>query len=112
MRVHSAKELGMLAANRRHELGLTQQALATRAGVTRQWVMSLESGRVRLEVGLVIRALHALGLGLSARPLAEATPSPVETGAGIVAERASYRASPDVLRAPTAGVARSIRKRR
>lgn len=43
-------------------MGLDQAELARRVGVTRQWVIDIEKGKPRAELGLVMRALHALEL--------------------------------------------------
>jgi HTH-type transcriptional regulator / antitoxin HipB len=67
MQVHTTRELGELVRNRRHALGLTQGALAARIGSTRQWVIALEAGRPRLELGLTLRALASLGVTLDLR---------------------------------------------
>ena len=39
-----------------------------RVGVSRQWVSGVERGKPRAEVGLILRALRALGLDLSVGP--------------------------------------------
>lgn len=56
--------VGIAIRARRKELGLDQRALATRIGVTRQWVIAVERGKPGAPLGLVMRALQALGLGL------------------------------------------------
>ena len=38
--------------------------LAAKAGVSREWINAFEGGKPTVEVGLVIRVLYALGLGL------------------------------------------------
>jgi HTH-type transcriptional regulator/antitoxin HipB len=68
--IRTPQEVGLLVRDRRNALGLTQEELAERVGATRQWVRLLESGKPRLELGLTLRALHALGLTLDAQPLA------------------------------------------
>jgi HTH-type transcriptional regulator / antitoxin HipB len=67
MQIHTTRELGELVRTRRHGLGLTQSALAARIGSTRQWVIALETGRPRLELGLTLRALASLGVTLDLR---------------------------------------------
>ena len=67
MRVRSAAELGALIRGRRRELGLDQSTLAQRVGVSRQWIIEVEQGKPRAAVGLVLRALNALGVLLDAR---------------------------------------------
>jgi HTH-type transcriptional regulator/antitoxin HipB len=38
--------------------------LAERAGVGREWIIGLEKGKPTAEIGLVLRTLRALGLGV------------------------------------------------
>ena len=57
----------------RRARGLTQAQLADRAGVGRQWLVALEKGHDRAELGKVISVMGALGLTLTAR---EDTPAP------------------------------------
>lgn len=64
MIIRTPRELGLLARERRRELKLTQIELAERIGSSRQWVRLLESGKPRLELGLTLRALTALGIRL------------------------------------------------
>ena len=63
--LHSVTELGAAIRDRRRSLGLSQQELADRAGASRQWIVGIEAGRERAEVGLLLRALGALGLAMS-----------------------------------------------
>ena len=62
MRIRTPNDLAAAIRDRRRELGLDQATLARRIGVTRQWVIAIEGGRSRAEVGLVLRALMALDL--------------------------------------------------
>jgi y4mF family transcriptional regulator len=64
MRVTSPAELGAFVRQRRRRLRLSQRELAERAGTSRQWVIALESGKARAELGLVLTTLTALGLGI------------------------------------------------
>jgi HTH-type transcriptional regulator/antitoxin HipB len=64
VRLRTAKELGLVIRERRKALALGQQALAARVGVSRQWVVEIERGKARAELGLVLRTLTALGLTL------------------------------------------------
>ena len=68
MRVKNVTDLGLVIRDRRRALGMDQQTLAGRVGVSRQWVSGVERGKPRAEVGLVLRALRALGLDLSVDP--------------------------------------------
>jgi HTH-type transcriptional regulator / antitoxin HipB len=62
------KDLGLLLREQRRQLGLDQQELAKRAGTSRQWIIAVEKGKARAEVGLVLRAMAVLGLTLDVRP--------------------------------------------
>lgn len=48
---------------------MTQAGLAAEAKVSRRWLSDLEAGKPTAEVGLVLRTLHALGIGLDASPI-------------------------------------------
>jgi HTH-type transcriptional regulator/antitoxin HipB len=62
MRVTTAQEIGLAIRQRRKELGLSQQALADRVAVGRQWIVEVEQGKPRAEIGLLLRTLDALAL--------------------------------------------------
>jgi len=64
--------LGLALRERRRELGLSQQQLAARIGVSRQWVVDLEGGKERAELGLVLRALRGLDMRVVVEPLGPA----------------------------------------
>jgi y4mF family transcriptional regulator len=66
MLIRTPTDLGAAIRDQRRRLGLDQAALAKRIGVSRQWVISIEQGRSRAELGLVLRALDALGIRLNA----------------------------------------------
>jgi HTH-type transcriptional regulator / antitoxin HipB len=63
--LRSAEQLGMAIRLRRQEKKLSQAALAELLGVERKWVLRLEAGNARAELGLVLKALKALGLQAS-----------------------------------------------
>jgi HTH-type transcriptional regulator/antitoxin HipB len=65
MLIRTPKDLGAVIRDHRRRRGLDQLALATKIGVSRQWVVEVEKGKPRAEVGLVLRALDALGVALS-----------------------------------------------
>ena len=46
---------------------LTQADLADLMGVSRAWIIRLERGAPRIELGMTLRAMHALGLETSVR---------------------------------------------
>lgn len=64
MRIRTAKDLGAVLRERRHELGLSQAELASRVGASRQWIIDLERGKPGIGVGLVLRVVDALGATL------------------------------------------------
>ncbi len=64
MKVRTARNLGAAVRDARRRQGLTQQQLAQRAGVSREWLVRLEQGHARLELQLVLNTLAAAGLAL------------------------------------------------
>jgi HTH-type transcriptional regulator/antitoxin HipB len=69
MLLRSSDALGAAIRQRRRALGLNQMQLAEQIGVSRQWVIAMEKGKDSAEVGLLLRALAALGLALELAPL-------------------------------------------
>lgn len=66
MLVRTSSDLGAVIRDRRKRLKLDQSSFAKRIGVSRQWVIGVEHGHARAELGLVLRALDALGIRLDA----------------------------------------------
>ncbi len=64
MLIRTPADLGAIIRERRNELKLGQAELAKRIGASRQWVVGIERGRARAEVGLVLRALDELSIRL------------------------------------------------
>lgn len=64
MNIRSPLDLGLIIRQRRRDLGLNQTELASRVGVGRQWIVAIEHGKSRAELGLVLRTLAALNLTL------------------------------------------------
>ncbi len=69
MFVRTTREIGLLVRDRRRHAGLTQAQLAEEVGASREWVRLLESGRRRIDLGLTLRALSAVGIALDAQVL-------------------------------------------
>jgi HTH-type transcriptional regulator / antitoxin HipB len=67
MRIRTPAELGALIRDRRTGLRLDQQTLAQKVGVSRQWIVAIERGKSRAEIGLILRTMSALGIQLTAR---------------------------------------------
>jgi HTH-type transcriptional regulator/antitoxin HipB len=66
MLVRTPADLGAVIRDRRKQLKLDQAAFAKRIGVSRQWVIEIERGHARAELGLVLRAVDALNIHLDA----------------------------------------------
>jgi y4mF family transcriptional regulator len=66
MFVRTPADLGAIIRDRRKRLKLDQAAFAKRIGVSRHWVIEIEHGHARAELGLVLRALDALNIRLDA----------------------------------------------
>jgi HTH-type transcriptional regulator/antitoxin HipB len=61
------RSIGDLAAHvrgRRKELGMSQDELAHRAGVSRKWIYDFEAGKPTAQLGILLRVLDELGLAL------------------------------------------------
>lgn len=71
--MRTAADVGAAIRAARRAQGLTQAQLAERAGVGRQWLVALEKGHDRAELGKAIAVLAALGLRAGTR--AQSVPS-------------------------------------
>lgn len=72
---HTAEDLGAAIRAARRAAGLTQRQLADRARVGRQWLVAVERGHERAEIGRVLNVFRALGHGLATSDLPEPAPS-------------------------------------
>jgi HTH-type transcriptional regulator/antitoxin HipB len=63
--LRNAEQLGMTIRLKRKEKGLSQNRLAELLGVERKWVLRLEAGNPKAELGLVLKTLNVLGLRAS-----------------------------------------------
>jgi len=63
--IRNPEQLGRAIRLKRKERSLSQSALAARLGVGRKWVIGVESGNPKAELGLILKALEALGLRAS-----------------------------------------------
>jgi HTH-type transcriptional regulator/antitoxin HipB len=66
MLVRTSADFGAVIRDRRKQLKLDQSTFAKRIGVSRQWVIEVERGHARAELGLVLRAIDALDIRLDA----------------------------------------------
>jgi len=67
LRVNTPVDFGLLIRQARKARGMTQQQLARSAAVGRQWIVEIEAGKRRAELGKVMQTLAALDLTLSIR---------------------------------------------
>ena len=65
MQVRTPVDFGLMIRQARRARGMTQQQLARAAAVGRQWVVAIESGKPRAELGKVLQTLAALDLSLT-----------------------------------------------
>jgi len=65
MRIRTPVDLGAFIRDRRIKLGFEQRELAEKAGVSRQWIVEVEKGKPRAEIGLLLRTINALGILLA-----------------------------------------------
>jgi HTH-type transcriptional regulator/antitoxin HipB len=106
MRVRTPTDLGLIIRERRRGLGLDQRTLASRVGVSRQWIVEVEQGKARAGIGLLLRTLAALGVALTTES-GGSTDAPLENWVpGIdvdaVVDEARRRVADDGRKAPTA----------
>jgi HTH-type transcriptional regulator / antitoxin HipB len=66
MRIRTPADIGTLIRNARKKLQLDQSTLADKIGVSRLWVVEIEKGKPRAEIGLVLRTFDALHITLDA----------------------------------------------
>ena len=65
MQIRTPLDLGLVIREKRRKIKLSQAELADKVGVGRQWVVAIEHGKSRAELGLVLRTLSALGLSFT-----------------------------------------------
>lgn len=94
MLIRSARELGHLARDARTAGRLTQAQLAERVGVSRKWIIDLESGKRAADLSLVLRTLNVLGFELDVRHRAIGAEAGAPTGIDAVVEASRPRRPP------------------
>ena len=85
MLIRTFADIGAIIRDRRKKLKLGQSTLAKSIGASRQWVIAVERGHARAELGLVLRAIDAVGIRLDASIAQTNRPSAVDINA-IVAK--------------------------
>ena len=73
--IANVERLGARIRLKRKEKKLSQAALAERLGVERKWVLKLEAGNPKAELGLVLQALQYLGFRLALDQLSASSPT-------------------------------------
>ena len=68
MQIIDPDDIGKVIREQRRRLGLDQQELADRVGVSRQWIVEIEHGKPRAEIGLLLKTINALNLGIKIVP--------------------------------------------
>ena len=84
VRIQTPEDVGRAIRARRTELGLDQGSLARRVGVSRQWIVEMEQGKPRAEVGLLLRTLSALRLEVTLEPAKAVAVAPELFAPGLV----------------------------
>ena len=74
--VRSIGEAAAQVRGRRIQMGLSQDQLAQRAGVSRKWVYEFEAGKQRAELGYLLCVLDALDLQVDVSPRSASSASP------------------------------------
>ena len=75
MRIRTAADLGAFIRERRTKLGMDQIALAKKAGTSRKWLVEVEQGKPRAEIGLILRTLKSLGVSVDLKADSHETPT-------------------------------------
>ena len=65
MRIRTATDLGAFIRERRTRLGMDQITLAKKAGTSRKWLVEVEQGKPRAEIGLILRTLKSLEISIA-----------------------------------------------
>lgn len=64
MNIYGTRDLGAAARQKRESLGLTQQAVADAAGVSREWLIGFEAGKPGVSLSRVFTVMNTLQLAL------------------------------------------------
>lgn len=91
MAIRSVHDLAAAIRGRRTDLGISQVELAKRAGVSRKWVYEFEADKPAAEIGLLLRVLDALGLGIELMIRSDGEAEATETTVDLDAVIDEYR---------------------
>jgi len=73
--IRNPEQLGRAIRLKRKEKSLSQNALAESLGVGRKWVIRVESGNPKAELGLILKTLDLLGLRASLSEESQQSPT-------------------------------------
>jgi HTH-type transcriptional regulator / antitoxin HipB len=73
------KQLGTILRSRRKEIGLSQEALASRIHLRQATISALENSATDTRLGTLFDALAALDLEITVRPRTKGSRSEIET---------------------------------
>ena len=76
MRIRTDTDLGAFIRERRTKLGMDQITLAKKTGTSRKWLVEVEQGKPRAEIGLILRTLKSLGVYIDLKTDSPTEPSP------------------------------------
>lgn len=80
MHIRTASDLGAFIRERRTKLGMDQIALAKKAGTSRKWLVEVEQGKPRAEIGLILQTLKSLRVSVDLKAdCSRETPSTSKT---------------------------------
>ena len=91
MLTRTPADLGAVIRDRREQLKLDQAAFAKQIGVSRQWVIEIERGHPRAELGLVLRAIDGLGIHLDADIAQAKAPRPSTVDINAIVAKAKKK---------------------
>jgi HTH-type transcriptional regulator / antitoxin HipB len=76
MRIRTDTDLGAFIRERRTKLGMDQITLAEKTGTSRKWLVEVEQGKPRAEIGLILRTLKSLGVYIDLKTDTSPEPPP------------------------------------
>ena len=91
MYIETPSDLGSAIRERRRQRSWGQQTLADHVGVSRQWIVAIEQGKPRAEIGLLLKTLQVLEIKLE-------IPGEARTDAVAIAETAPAPDAPPPVR--------------
>jgi len=71
MTIKTPADVGAIIREQRTRLGIGQQAVAAKAGISRKTVVEIEQGKPGISLGLILRTLRALDISLQAETRAQ-----------------------------------------